>query len=275
VSFKTAVITGGASGIGFGLAEALAAGGCRVIIADIEADRAGERAAALCAAGGDVIAVAVDHADAPSVRALADAAFAYLGTIDLVVANAGVGAGGPLFTTPQHNIDWVFAVNLLGPIAVAQAFLPRMTAQEGPSRFALTASEHALGLPPRGGQASIYTVSKHGALGVAETLRRDLAGTGVAVSVICPGLVITDIWNPLRTRHDRFGGPRLRNEAARPDASAGLSLEEAATRILAGLAADEYYVLTHGADIAEVAHARATELDGALARFRARYGGLA
>jgi NAD(P)-dependent dehydrogenase (short-subunit alcohol dehydrogenase family) len=269
---KTAVITGAASGIGLGISRLLAARGYRVILADIELERAEQEAAAISAEGGDVSALFADHADRASLDNLADTAFNRFGSIDLVIANAGVGAGGPLFTTPKHNIDWVLAVNLVGPINAAQAFVPRMVAQGTAARFALTASEHGVGLPNRGGQASIYTVSKHGVLGVAETLRRDLAETKVAVSVICPGLVITDIWNPLRTRHERYGGPRQVNEIHRPAPDAGLSIEIAAQRIVAAIDAGEFYIFTHGADIAEVHRSRSSEIEDALTRFSARYG---
>ncbi len=264
---ETAVITGAASGIGLGLAQALVAQGARVVLADIEIDRARNAAHEL---GPNAIAMAVDHADEASITALAEAAFAELGEIGAVFANAGVGAGGPIFTTPQRNIDWVLSVNLLGPLWLARSFVPRMITQDTPSRFVLTGSEHSLGLPHRGGQASIYTISKHAVLGFAETLRRDLDGTNVGVSIICPAVVSTDIWNPLRNRHERFGGPRL--VAERPNGQIGLDTSTAAARILDGIAANEFFVLTHGADIAEVHAAQSDEIAAALDRFAQRYG---
>lgn len=265
-----AVITGAASGIGAALAEQLAARGTHVILADIELDRAEAQAASIRSNGGTAVATPVDHADRWSIDALAAFARETLPAIDLVVANAGVGAGGPLWSTPQRNIDWVFAVNLMGPIWLAQAFAPIMIEAGRPCRFAITGSEHSLGLPSRGGQASVYTVSKHAVLGVAETLRRDLADTPVSVSVICPAVVLTDIWNPLRTRHERFGGPRVME--SRASTEPGLSPAEAAARILDGFDVGEFYVFTHGNDIAEVHGAHAGEIDAALDRFRARYG---
>lgn len=268
---RGAVITGAASGIGAALARQLAARGVHVLLADIELDRAEAQAQTIRDSGGTAIAAPVDHADRASIDALAALATETLPSIDLVVANAGVGAGGPLWSTPQRNIDWVFAVNLMGPIWVAQAFIPLMIDGGQPSRFAITGSEHALGLPSRGGQASVYTVSKHAVLGVAETLRRDLADTPVAVSVICPAVVLTDIWNPLRTRHERFGGPKVMER--RMSTEPGLTPDEAAARILDGFDAGEFYVFTHGNDIAEVHGAQSDEIEAALDRFRTRYGG--
>jgi NAD(P)-dependent dehydrogenase (short-subunit alcohol dehydrogenase family) len=264
---ESAVITGGASGIGLGIAKALAGRGARVILADIELERAQQAAAGI---GENAIALLVDHADETSIASLADAAFAHFGTIDAVFANAGVGAGGPIFTTPQRNVEWVLTVNLMGPLWLSRHFTPRLIAQGTPSRFVVTGSEHSLGLPARGGQASIYTISKHAVLGFAETLRRDLADTSVDVSIVCPAVVTTDIWNPLRTRHARFGGPRLMAE--RPQGHTGLEIDTAASRILDGLAANEFYVFTHGADIAEVHDEHSAEIDAAIERFARRYG---
>jgi NAD(P)-dependent dehydrogenase (short-subunit alcohol dehydrogenase family) len=275
MNIKTAVITGAASGIGHALAVSLAATGVRVILADIEQERAEARATDIRASGGDAVAMFADHADEASLIALADASFAHLGSVDALFANAGVGAGGAIHTTPQRNVDWVLAVNLMGPLWLSRAFVPRLIAQETPSHFVITGSEHALGLPERGGAASIYTVSKHAVLGLAETLRRDLADTPVAVSIICPAVVTTDIWNPMRNRHERFGGVRVVDESKRPPGQIGLDPETAATRILAGLADGEFYLFSHGADVAEVTQARATEQDAALNRFNARFGSLA
>ena len=91
-------------------------------------------------------------------------------------------------------------------------------------------------------------------------------------TVTRPGIVATEIWNPLRTRHERFGGPKLVDPARRPDPARGLTPAEAAERILAGFDAGEFFVFTHGRDIAEVHDRRAREIEQALARFAARYG---
>ncbi len=270
---QSAVITGAAAGIGAALATQLAMSGAMVVLSDIEAEKAETKAAELRASGHQAVAIAADHGDTDSLHRLASESMAWLGGApDLVLANAGVGAGGPIYKTPRRNIDWVLGVNLVGPIELAQAFVPAMIEAGTRSRFAVTASEHSVGLPTRGGQASIYTISKHAVLGFAEVLRRDLDGTAVSVSVICPAVVNTDIWNTMRNRHERFGGPRLLDISHKPDANDGLSPEDAASRIIAGFDADEFYIFTHGVDLSQVHRSRTDEVDAALDRFRNRYG---
>jgi NAD(P)-dependent dehydrogenase (short-subunit alcohol dehydrogenase family) len=269
MGIASAVITGGASGIGEALARQLAGDGARVIVADINIGQADATAAEILASGGDAIAIHADHADEASISSLADASFAHLGNIDAVFANAGVGAGGPIHTTPQKNIDWILRVNLMGPLWLARHFAGRMTEQDTPSRFIITGSEHSLGLPPRGGQASIYTLSKHAVLGLAETLRRDLATSNVAVSIICPAVVNTDIVaNSMRARHAEFGGPR--EVPNNPGGLVGIDPDTAANAILAGIEAGEFYLFTHHDDIADVHRARSEEIEASLARFASR-----
>ncbi len=269
MTISSAVITGGASGIGAALAQELAAAGARVIIADIGIDRAEVTAAAIRDHGGDAVAMLVDHTDEASVAALADASFDHLGQVDVVFANAGVGAGGPIYTTPQRSVDWIIGVNLLGPLWLSRHFVPKMIAQGSAARFIVTGSEHSIGLPARGGQASIYTISKHAVLGFAETLRRDLAQTNVAVSIICPAVVNTDILaNSARTRHEKYGGPRVPSNVE--SGLTGIDPDVAAKHILGGIDASEFYLFTHHDDLAQVHEARATEISGALERFKIR-----
>jgi NAD(P)-dependent dehydrogenase (short-subunit alcohol dehydrogenase family) len=269
MGITSAVITGGASGIGAALAKKFAFAGAQVVVADINVERAEATASEICADGGNAIAIHVDHADEASIEKLSATCFAHLGQIDAVFANAGVGAGGPIHTTPQHNIDWILRVNLMGPLWMARHFASKMAEQKTPSRFIITGSEHSLGLPSRGGQASIYTLSKHAVLGLAETLRRDLANTNVAVSIICPAVVNTEIVaNSMRARHAQYGGPReVPNNSG---GLVGIDADSAAEYILSGIEADEFYLFTHHVDIAEVHSARSAEINAALERFAKR-----
>ncbi len=271
-AFATAVITGAASGIGRAVAVELARAGTRVMLADVDVDGVFAAAAEIRALGAEALTIAYDASEAADADRLAEAAFAGLGEVCLVVLNAGVGAGGALPQMKPQNFDWVFAVNVSGLFHGIRAFVPRMLAQATPSRIALTASEHAIGLPSRGGLATAYTASKHAVHGLAAGLRRDLANTALGVSLVCPGLVATAIWNSARARPARFGGPRALTSAPAEFAASGLAPDLAARRIHEQLAAGEFYVFTHGRDIREVAQARADEVATALDRFADRYG---
>lgn len=160
----------------------------------------------------------------------------------------------------------------MGTIDGVRAFAPRLLEQDIPSRLVITASELGLGLPVRGGQATPYTASKHALVGLCEAMARDYVDTPVAVSVLCPGLVVSEIWNGFRNRHEKFGGPRQLDAAFGQENRAGLPASIAAERILRGIEADEFFLFTHGRDIAEVARPRAEAIEGALARFWAREG---
>jgi len=130
------------------------------------------------------------------------------GRINLVFANAGVCIGGKIIDTDPKEFDWMMDVNIRGVFTTIQAFVPGLieAAEKGQSaHFIFTGSENSLGVPP-GAAASCYTATKHGVLGLADTLRRDLADTKVGVSILCPGMVDTRIWDARRTRHDRYGG---------------------------------------------------------------------
>lgn len=269
---SSAVLIGSASGIGLALGTRLARHGWRVVLADIEADKAEARAKELRAQGFDVTSHYADVVDTVSLERLADFAFDRFGAVSLLVNNAGVGAGGPLHKIKPEMWRWTFAVNVDGIYHAARAFVPRMLAQGAPARIVNTASEHALGLPQRGGQITAYTASKHAVLGLSDGMRRDYAGINIAVSVVCPGLVATEIWNAARNRHGAFGGPRESPPEAAAGMAAGLTADTAAARILEGIGAGEFLILTHGADIAEVAEPRTAEVQAALAQFKTRYG---
>ena len=207
------VITGGASGIGFALAQRAAQAGAIVRIVDIDAVRASEAAAKL---GGTAGSAACDVGNPDAVKALAAALVAELGGIDVVFANAGVAMAGKLENLTPANADWVLSVNFMGIVNTARAFVPHLRASAGEGRDArivITGSEHSLGIPTIGA-ANVYTSSKHGALGLADVLRSDLAGSGVSVSLLCPGLVATNIYDSRVNRPDRFGGAEALPEKA-------------------------------------------------------------
>ena len=269
---QSAVITGGASGIGLALAAALAREGAHVLIADVEGEKAETHASYLRTEGCEATGAHVDVSSRTSVEHLAETAFARFTHVDYLFNNAGVGVGGPLEKVRQGSFDWIIGVNLAGVYHGVAAFAPRMLASGRPCRMINTASEHALGLPPRGGMATAYTATKHAVLGLSDGMRRDYAGTALSVSVLCPGLVQSEIWNSYRNRPDAAGGPRRLDPKFGEENSAGLPAGVAAARILDQLADGHFFLFTHGRDLREVAEPRASEVAAALDAFARRYG---
>ena len=200
---KVAVVTGGASGIGFAMAERFATEGMNVVVADIEEGALDAAVKTLAEHGADVIGVPTDVADAPSVSALADAALERFGAIHVVCNNAGVGGHG--FTSWESGPDWqwVLGVNLWGVVHGVQTFVPILLAQnEG--HIVNTASVAGLMSVP---MMAPYAASKHAVLALSEALFHELSfkGSAVKVSVVCPGFVRTNIADSQRNWPAQLG----------------------------------------------------------------------
>jgi NAD(P)-dependent dehydrogenase (short-subunit alcohol dehydrogenase family) len=187
---KVAVVTGAASGIGLALAGRFSAEGMKVVMADVEEPALKLAADHLRAHGGEVEAVRTDVSDPESVEALAQVVAEWFGTFHVVCNNAGVGGHmGRLWETPVRDYRWVIDVNLWGVIHGIRSFVPRLVAQ-GEGHVVNTASLAAWGVRPALGP---YAATKHAVLGLSEALRRELADVNVGVSVLCPGVVNTNI----------------------------------------------------------------------------------
>jgi len=188
--YGTALVTGGAHGIGRAITEALIAEGIAVVIIDRDGVAAAATAAALSHNAGCCFALTADVTDALHVEPACDQAEALLGApIDILVNNAGIVVGGHFADTIVADTASQIDVNLLAPIRLTHVLLPRMLARR---------HGHIVNIASVGGLAStpgiaVYCATKFGLVGFSETLRSELAGTGVSVSVICPGLIRTGI----------------------------------------------------------------------------------
>ncbi|MBT8465321.1 MAG: SDR family oxidoreductase [Myxococcales bacterium] len=186
---KVAIITGGAGGIGKALAEELAARGCYLVLADINAELLETTAAELRAGEAQVDARAVDVRDAAQVHALVEGAHRELGRIDYIFNNAAVNVCAELRDTSLEDWNRLIDVNLRGVVHGVHAAYPIMRAQ-GSGHIVNTAS--AAGLIPAAAEGA-YAATKHAVVGLSSTLRIEAASFGVRVSVVCPGLVDTPI----------------------------------------------------------------------------------
>ncbi len=189
---KTAVITGGASGIGRAMGELFLAKGMNVVLADIEQIALDTTVATLAADGGRCIGVVTDVSKAADMQRLADAALAEFGAIHIACNNAGVFAGGLLWEQSLADFQWQLDVNVWGVIHGIRTFVPIMAAQDSECHIVNTASMAAVTAMPYSG---IYHMTKHAVLGLSESLYHELAFhvPNVKVSVLCPEAINTGI----------------------------------------------------------------------------------
>ncbi|MFT3964850.1 MAG: SDR family oxidoreductase [Sphingobium sp.] len=203
---RTALVTGGGSGIGRGLALELARRGAAVVVADIVPDNADAVAAEIGAAGGTAVALACDVCERDSVADLKRRANAALGPVTLLFSNAGATSFERFTRMSDADIDWIYQVNLMGTTYCLQAFLPDMLAA-GEGHVVATASMAGM-LPSWIPLHAPYSAAKMGIIGLILNLRHELAERGVGASVYCPGGVATGMKdNNERYRPARFGGP--------------------------------------------------------------------
>jgi NAD(P)-dependent dehydrogenase (short-subunit alcohol dehydrogenase family) len=203
---KAAVVTGGGSGIGMGLAKELARQGAAVAVSDILLENAEKVAGQINAAGGKAIALHCDVCERDSLRKMKEEATAALGPIQLVFANAGATSFEALTDMSDNDVDWILQVNLHGVMNTARAFLPdMMAAREG--HICATASIAGL-LPGWVPQHAPYSAAKAGIIGLMMNLGLELKAHNIHTTIYCPGGVATGMKdNNARYRPARFGGP--------------------------------------------------------------------
>ncbi|HLN17450.1 MAG TPA: SDR family NAD(P)-dependent oxidoreductase [Acidimicrobiales bacterium] len=263
---QVAVVTGGASGIGRALAEALAAEDCAVVLADVERPALEATAGELAAAGARVLAVPCDVARLEDVEALAEVTRERFSEPGLVFLNAGVSPSGALLETSARTWRWLLGVNVLGVVHGLSAFGPGLVAR-GEGHVVVTSS--ATGLVPTPGLGA-YSVTKHALVALAEVLREELTGTGVGVSVVCPGTVRTKVYESERNRPADLAGP------SHPDAellvryreaveAAALEPADLAATVLEAVRDDRFFVLPTD-DVRELAAGRRRSAPRAIRR---------
>ncbi len=206
---RVCVVTGAGSGIGRAMALRFAAAGMKVVLADIEREALDAVAAEFDA--DRVLAVRADVVSMDEMNGLRDAAIERFGSVYLVCLNAGVAPTGGLLDTSLEVFNWVLDVNLRGVVHGAKAFAPSLV-EQGSGHIVCTASVAGLTDTTT---LSAYGTSKHAVVGLATALRGELAAFGVGVSVLCPGLIRTKIFESERNRPDGMADPSQDNPVSK------------------------------------------------------------
>lgn len=249
VEGKTAVITGGASGIGLGMARAFADAGMKLVLGDIESEQLDAVVEQFKSDGHAAIGVKTDVSDEAQVQALADAALAEFGSIHVVSNNAGVGVGGAVEKMGLNDWTWTFEVNLWGVIYGIRTFVPILK-EQGEGHISATASMAGL---VGGPMLGAYHVSKHGVVGLMDSLRIELkmAKSAVRASVLCPGPVDTKVAFSERNRPEHLprekAGDKQKKFAGDLNnvLSDGLPPDEVGDLVLDAVQAERFWILTH------------------------------
>ena len=239
---KVAVVTGGASGIGYALCELFAHEGMQVVMSDVAGDRLDEAAQQLGAAtGADVVGAQADVTRWEDVERLADRAIERVGAVHVLCNNAGVQRDGYTWEFSLEEWQWILGVNLWGTIHGVKAFLPAMLERGEPAHVVNTASIGGLVAFRR---LAMYAAAKAGVIGLSETLHNDLRDRGapIGVSVLCPGPTMSGLREHSRSLHP--GGAEeapisLVTHVERTPAT------EVAARVVDAIRSGRFWVLTH------------------------------
>jgi NAD(P)-dependent dehydrogenase (short-subunit alcohol dehydrogenase family) len=250
-----AVVTGGGSGIGRGIALGLASEGMTVAVADIQQSAADAVAAEIGSTGGTAFGIGVDVTSAPSLAAAASEIGTRTGGVNLLCANAGVLARiGSLADHTIEDWEYMLSVNLLGIVKTVAAFLPALRESAPDAHIVTTASLGGLVSEvraPIGG----YIASKYACVGYSEMLRAELASEGIGVSVLCPGVVASNLLGTsAENRPGAFGeqpAPQLIAADGAGGASASLAnvqalaAEDVGPIVIRAIRANRFHVVTH------------------------------
>lgn len=246
---KVAFVTGAASGIGLGIARALAHAGVKVMLCDIEEQALEAARAGLAAGNADVAAVRADVSLRAELEAAARATIERFGKVHILVNNAGVGGGGDYGSWTQAGWEWTLGVNLWSVIWGIEIFGPLIEAHGEGGQIVSTASIAGLA----GGVNPSYNVTKYGVVALSEGLRPTLAEKGIGVSVLCPGLIRTRIMDSTRNLPERFGQVEGMTEGAADNAAIemiragvamGIDPDYVGELVREGIEEDWAYILT-------------------------------
>jgi NAD(P)-dependent dehydrogenase (short-subunit alcohol dehydrogenase family) len=268
---KVAVVTGAASGMGLAFAHKFADEGMNVVLADIESEPLAMADSALKAKGAKTLAVRTNVMHEDEINRLADAAFSTFGNVHILCNNAGVAATGATlrsraWESPMSDWEWTWGVNFMGVLYGVRAFVPRMLEKGEEGHIVNTASMAGLltGANP-------YNVSKHSVVCLTEGMYKDFKtmGAKISASVLCPGLINTNILDAERNRPSEFGAtnlaevrPEVREWSAAFEAALkqGIAPEDVATMVFESIRDDKFYIFPAQPGVMDVVKARMTDI---------------
>lgn len=264
---KTALITGGANGIGLALAQTLLAEGMQVVITDVDAQALAAAEKALLGSNTQLLALQLDVTDREAFPAIAQAVKERFGNLHLLCNNAGVYRGGTLDKVTYEDWDWVMGVNVGGVVNGLQTFVEGMREHGEGAHIVNTASMAGINASPGLG---VYNTSKFAVVGMSEALRQDLTPHNIGVSVLCPGMVQTRILESERNRPDTFdvqdqealAAAEAQSEAMHVAMGTAITPEEVAQVVVNGIKANDFYLFPHP-EMKSFAAARSEEMLGA------------
>ena len=198
-----AVITGAGRGIGRWLARRFASKGMRICALDIDAYEA-EETARLC--GEASRAHGCDVSNRAETAKVAEKLIAQGIEPSLLWINAGVGTADTVSEAKARTLEWLMGVNVMGPVHTAQAWLPSLKARTGARHVGITASSASV--TPVSGPFTLYATTKQMTASIGEALAAELSEDNIGVTILCPGILNTQIWNAAQSRPERFGGAR-------------------------------------------------------------------
>ena len=267
---KTAVISGGAEGIGLSIAKALAEQGMQLVLADINEKSLAKASTELEALGASVLTARLDVAQPDQWQRVAEQAIDRFGTVHMLVNNAGVGGeGGPLEQQGIEGWRWAVDVNLMGVVYGGMAIVPLIKAHgEGGWIINVASMAGHLGLPFGGA----YTATKFAVVGLSESWAAEFAEADIHVSVLCPGFVKTRIHESQRNRPQRYTSDNVEKNATgsaelqiKQYVEGGMPAELVGKRVVEAIAAKELYIFTHSEGFREAVQKRFSAIDKAFA----------
>ena len=248
---KTAFITGGAEGIGYHIGRVLAGRGMKVMLADIDEKMLDQSVDALRAEDGNVVGVVCDVTLRKDLERAAEKTIDAFGKVHILVNNAGVSVIGSQKHIPEENWRWIIDVNIMGVVYGAQVFVPLIQShKEGGHVINVASMAGMKGLA----YAGPYCATKAAVVSLSEGWREELEPAGIGVSVLCPAFVKSRIYDSMRNRQQKYGGPFYFEDMLKKKPHLinqkeyvvnGIETESVGNRLLEAIEKNEPYIFTH------------------------------